>query len=176
VSEFRTERLDLLPLTLVRLRGYLEHTDRLEEELRFSVSRSILSPRVLRAIRMKLAKMELAGETRHIWYTYWLIVIRSIPFGAGLAGYKGFPGQNGEVEIGYGIDPEYRGRGYMTEAVKGMIRWAFGEPACRTIVALEVEKSNVASRRVLEKAGMTQFAESDTSLSFKIKREGEPGK
>jgi RimJ/RimL family protein N-acetyltransferase len=64
----------------------------------------------------------------------------------------------------------------MTEAVKGMIRWAFGEPACRTIVALEVEKSNVASRRVLEKAGMTQFAESDTSLSFKIKREGEPGK
>jgi ribosomal-protein-alanine N-acetyltransferase len=52
------------------------------------------------------------------------------------------------VEIGYGIDPAYRNRGYMTEAVRGLIDWAFRDPRCRSITAPNTERSNIASNHV----------------------------
>jgi ribosomal-protein-alanine N-acetyltransferase len=170
VEVIRTDRLDLTPLNLDQLRAYMEHTEQLERDLPFPVSRSILTARVRRAIRMKLARMEAAEERDHVWLTYWLIAIRSLPFGAGLAGFKGVPDPDGEAEIGYGIDPGYQGRGYMTEAVRAMIRWAFGERACRSVVALGVDKANPASRRVLEKAGLNVFTESEGEISYRIRR------
>jgi RimJ/RimL family protein N-acetyltransferase len=166
----RTERLELTPLSADQLKRYGDDAVALESELRMPISRAILTPRVRRAIGMKLAKMENAAEADHIWYTYWLIVVRNVPFGAGLAGFKGCPDPNGETEIGYGIDPEYQGRGYMTEAVIAMIRWALAQETCRTVVALGVDPSNVASQRVLEKAGMLRFEESKNSISYRIRR------
>lgn len=166
----RTERLDLIPLDSGRLRAYLEDAGRLEEEFRFPLSRSILTDRVRRAIRMKLERMESAAGNDHVWCTYWLIVVRSLPFGAGLAGFKGPPGPDGEVEIGYGIDSGCRNRGYMTEAVREMIGWAFAHRICRSVVALDVEKANAASRRVLDKTGLVVFAETGKSLNYRIRR------
>ncbi len=171
MSVIHTEHLDLIPLSPVQLKMYMEQSSRLEAELHIPLSRSILTPRVLRAIGMKLAKMENTEEMKLLWITYWLIVIRKIPFGAGMAGFKGYPDQNGEVEIGYGIDPGYQNRGYMTEAVTGMIKWAFGEKACRSIVAIDVDKSNIASQRVLEKVGMAVFEKSEEVISFRIRRD-----
>ncbi|WP_369125201.1 GNAT family N-acetyltransferase [Alicyclobacillus fastidiosus] len=37
------------------------------------------------------------------------------------------PDQQGNVEIGYDIIPEYQGRGYATEMAKAFIRWTFEE-------------------------------------------------
>jgi ribosomal-protein-alanine N-acetyltransferase len=170
MDAFRTERLNLEPLSPARLRTYLEDPGRLERELRYPVSRPILTGRVRGAIRMKLERMVTADVRDHVWITYWLIIIRDAPFGAGLAGFKGVPDVRGEVEIGYGIDPAYRNRGYMTETVRGMIAWAFGEERCRSVVALDVDRRNAASRRVLEKNGLAVFAETAESLSYRIRR------
>ena len=123
----------------------------LEQELGIPISREIITENVQRAIRMKLAKMVHVDKSRLVWYTYWLLIIRSVPFGAGLAGFKGFPDQNGEAEIGYGIDQNYQQQGYMTEAVRAMIAWAFEETSCRAVVALNTKKWNLASQRVLLK-------------------------
>ncbi len=62
------------------------------------------------------------------WITYWLIRVPPEGFGAGLIGFKGLPDQNGVVEVGYGIDPEFRNFGYTTEALGGLIQWAFDDP------------------------------------------------
>ncbi len=107
---------------------------------------------------MKLAKLAHVEPAREAWYTYWLVVIRDAAFGAGLAGFKGFPDQNGEVEIGYGIDPDYQRQGYTTEAVQRLIAWAFEESACRSVVARDTKKWNAASLRVLSKVGMRVYA------------------
>jgi ribosomal-protein-alanine N-acetyltransferase len=170
MNAVQTDRLELIPLNAVRLRWYLEDPARLEAELHMPLSRSILTPRVRRAIGLKLARMDAAEEAKHIWFTYWLIVVRSVPFGAGLAGFKGSPDPNGEVEIGYGIDPEYQHRGYMTEAVKAMTSWALGDEICRSVVALDVDKTNTASRRVLENAGMSKFVESKDTVYYRVRR------
>jgi [ribosomal protein S5]-alanine N-acetyltransferase len=165
-----TERLDLIPLSPVQLQLYLEQPARLEQELGIPISRSIITERVQRAIRMKLTKMAHMDQARLAWYTYWLLVIRATPFGAGLAGFKGFPDQNGEAEIGYGIDPTCQQQGYMTEAVQSLITWAFEEPACLSVVARDTKKWNVASQRVLAKVGMKAYEESEDALWLRVER------
>jgi ribosomal-protein-alanine N-acetyltransferase len=62
------------------------------------------------------------------------------------------------VEIGYGVWPEFRGRGYATQAVSTLIEWAMAHEDVRRITA-ECGRDNVASIRVLERAGMRRIAE-----------------
>jgi len=84
------------------------------------------------------------------WHALWLIV-RKDGKRIGNLSFKGSPDE-GVVELGYGIDEEYRGYGYATEAVETILAWAFDQPGV-TAVAAETEEGNAASRRVLEKCG-----------------------
>lgn len=173
--QLHTERLNLIPLSTVQLQQYLEQSALLEQALGFPISRAIITERVQRAIRMKLDRLAHVEETQLVWYTYWLMIIRATPpFGAGLIGFKGFPDQNGEAEIGYGIDPDYQGQGYTTEAVQRMIVWAFEEPACLAIVARDTKKLNVASLRVLTKVGMKVYEESEDAYWLRVERGNPP--
>ncbi len=165
-----TPRLDLIPLSPAQLRLYLEQPERLELELGFPISRPILTERAQRAIRMKLGKMERADPEKWDWYTYWLVVVRALPFGAGLAGFKGIPDERGEAEIGYGIDPACQRQGYTTEAARCLIAWAFAEPACQAVIAADTKKANLASLRVLAKVGMSVYAETEDALYLKIRK------
>lgn len=54
--------------------------------------------------------------------------------------------------IGYSLDQEYNGKGYMTEAVKQVIQYAFTELKFHRITG-EVSPRNPGSIRVLENAG-----------------------
>ena len=68
-------------------------------------------------------------------------------------GFKG-PPRNGVAEIGYSVLPQFQGRGYATEMVAGLVQWALRQPGVTRIVA-ETEWANLASVRVLQKAGFT---------------------
>ncbi len=59
--------------------------------------------------------------------------------------------KNKNAELGYWLGKKYWGKGYMTEAVKLMLKFAFEKLKLHRIYANLFEK-NVASRRVLEKA------------------------
>jgi RimJ/RimL family protein N-acetyltransferase len=81
--------------------------------------------------------------------TPWAIVLRD---GGGVAGFCGFfvrPVKG--TTMGYGIVPEYRGRGLATEAAAAVVDWAE-----RNGVDFysSVRPPNPASVRVLEKIGM----------------------
>jgi RimJ/RimL family protein N-acetyltransferase len=123
---------------------------------------------------MKLSKMSTAKENDHLWLTYWLVVVDSLAddglFGAGLLGFKGCPDRNGEVEIGYGIDPDYQNKGYTTEAVRAMIAWAFQDPQCKSVIAPNTQRTNLASNRVLAKVGMRIYRETADALFWRIDR------
>jgi len=166
-----TDRLSLFPLTLEQLRLYLDEPEELEKGLGLSVSRSIITNRLKRALGMKIEKMDRANESDHPWFSYWLIVIRETSFGAGMAGFKGLPNEKGEVEIGYGIDPECQGKGYMTEAVEALVAWAFQNDRCLSVIAPDTKRSNIASNRVLEKVGMRVYYETEDALYWRIDKE-----
>lgn len=58
------------------------------------------------------------------------------------------------LTLGYVLAPEVWGRGFATEAVSAMVKAAFRLTAAQEVDA-NVAVANVASRRVLEKAGFT---------------------
>lgn len=71
-----------------------------------------------------------------------------------------------DAEIGYELSPDHWGRGYATEAVGAMLRFGFQELRLHRIAAWTVA-DNVASARVLEKAGFTLEGRLRDRESFK---------
>jgi ribosomal-protein-alanine N-acetyltransferase len=57
-----------------------------------------------------------------------------------------------EVEVGYALRPEFWGRGYATELARESVRVGFAQLKLPELVSFTQPK-NVASRRVMEKAG-----------------------
>ena len=169
-TRISTDRLTLFPLSIDQLRAYIDKPNKPNQMIGALVSRRILTERLRRALKMKIAKMAKANVDEHHWLTYWLIVINEDGFGAGLVGFKGVPNEAGEVEIGYGIDPDYQGKGHVTEAVKALIDWAFQSDTCMSVLAPDTERENVASNRVLEKVGMYIYFESEDTLSWRINK------
>ena len=68
-------------------------------------------------------------------------------------------------EIGYGIGSAYWNRGYVTEAVKRFLEYLFDEKGFKTVCA-SYFTGNDASRRVMEKCGMTYSRFSEKELTY----------
>ncbi|MET0624636.1 MAG: GNAT family N-acetyltransferase [Pyrinomonadaceae bacterium] len=58
-----------------------------------------------------------------------------------------------EVELLYGCDRAYWGRGLVTEAGRASLRYGFGRMGFARVMAV-TDKDNTGSRRVMEKCGM----------------------
>jgi ribosomal-protein-alanine N-acetyltransferase len=58
-----------------------------------------------------------------------------------------------ELEVGYLIDRDYRGRGLATEAARALRDFAFRRKPVDRVISL-IQSPNLASRRVAEKNGM----------------------
>ena len=86
-----------------------------------------------------------------VWYAPWMFYLKSTREEVGDACFKGLSA-DGRVEIGYGLHEEHWGRGYATEGVQALCRWAFGQEGVTAIEA-ETEPDNLASQRVLRKCG-----------------------
>jgi ribosomal-protein-alanine N-acetyltransferase len=76
----------------------------------------------------------------------------------GNIGFKDLPDADGSVEIGYSILPGFQRQGYATEAVRGLVAWAFSHPEVRRVIA-ETFPDLTASIRVLERNGFSRIDE-----------------
>jgi RimJ/RimL family protein N-acetyltransferase len=76
----------------------------------------------------------------------------------GMGGYKGPPGAEGVVEIGYSIALSMRGRGLATEAARELVRIAFADARVVWVRAHTLAQHN-PSTRVLEKVGFRKIGE-----------------
>lgn len=98
----------------------------------------------------EMLNCSLAHPDKREWYAVWMIELKD-GVHAGEMCFKGV-GEDGSVEIGYGIDENYRGRAIAQEAVGAVSKWALKQNGI-TCVFAEVEKENIASVKVLEKTG-----------------------
>ena len=76
-----------------------------------------------------------------------------------------FDVKNDSCEIGYGIGSEHWNQGYTTEAVRWFLEYLFREKGMQTIYA-SFFTGNDASRRVMEKCGMTYDRFSEKELTY----------
>jgi RimJ/RimL family protein N-acetyltransferase len=66
--------------------------------------------------------------------------------------FHGAPGDDGLVEVAYGVELDSQMKGFATEATLASVEWALGDPRVRAVRAT-TPPWHTASRRVLEKCG-----------------------
>ena len=62
----------------------------------------------------------------------------------GVAALIGRPDEEGDVELAFGLLPEFRGRGYGRETIRALSNWALKQGARRVIVHLDAEDTHAA--------------------------------
>jgi len=132
----KTERLNIYPLS--------------DEEMQDIINNE--TNQVLKAAYLEMLAGCKKNPEHRIWHALWVLQLND---GSGtIVGSLSFKGlnDNGMIEIGYGMNPEYQGKGLMTEAVSAAAHWASQQPGVLSIEA-ETKMDNIASQRVLEKAG-----------------------
>lgn len=84
----------------------------------------------------------------------WAVVLKSENKMIGTCGFTRFSFPNDAAEVGYVLNPDYHGKGIATEALLRVMTFGFEDLRLNRIEAKCI-KGNVASRRVMEKVGMT---------------------
>lgn len=155
--QLKTKRLMILPMTDEELENLIRVTD---------------SPELKQAYQEMLDGCR-QNPNQRIWYTAWKICLKEnkkeVGKQIGDIGFKG-PAEHYSVEIGYGIDTEYEGNGYATEAAKAMIDWAMYQENVYFVEA-EVASDNMASRRVLEKVSFQPDGVGEEGDRFVLEKE-----
>lgn len=92
------------------------------------------------------------------WTHGFAIVDRTSGATIGSCAYKGPPDTDETVEIAYGVDPAYQGRGFATEAAQALVEYALSSGRVRTVRA-HTRPEGTASMRVLGKLGFRCIGE-----------------
>jgi ribosomal-protein-alanine N-acetyltransferase len=149
----QSERLLLVPLTLEQMR--MRRDEEPDEDMKQAYTEMIGSM--------------LALPGREHWAADWLIRLREDGTPVGGIGFKGAPGADGGVELGYGIDEPYRRRGYAAEAVGAMAAWALAQPGVERVLA-QTEPNNEISQKVLIKNGFVRNGFGGEGPLFEVRR------
>ncbi|KOG31416.1 GNAT family N-acetyltransferase [Streptomyces resistomycificus] len=111
----------------------------------------------------------LAGHPQWLGeYGHRLIIERESGLAVGSIGLF-WPPADGRLELGYGVVATRRGRGYAAEATRALTAFALAAPGVHTVCA-DIEPSNPASARVLEKAGFRRVGSDDGLVRFRADR------
>ena len=112
---------------------------------------------------------ELLKENGNDGFNLWLVVEKNNNQIIGSVGYIGKPDNEGHVEIGFGIIPSKRGKGFCRESVEALLKWGLSHNEVNCIIA-QCDKSNIASRKILEKVGFECIGEKDDLLRWKLEK------
>ncbi len=147
-----------------RLKLYAASQEQMEK---FIASQSV---DVLKAAYTEMLEGCLSHSDQWEWYAIWMIELKDGTHIGELC-FKGVS-EEGTTEIGYGIAENYQGCGYATEALAALVDWAFHQPEIKCVLA-ETEEANIASQKVLSKAGFLPTGESGAEGPLFAKYVGE---
>jgi ribosomal-protein-alanine N-acetyltransferase len=162
-----TKRLQLIPFTLELKKAALNDRARLVEMLGVSVPEHWPQPDLAEALPFFIEQMEKA-PSEPAWD--WIAVHRKDQGVIGGIGFMGAPDEEGVVEMGYDVVPEYRKQGYATEMVRRLIAWSFQEAGIKVVTASCLD-DNIGSIKVLENVGMRRLEPEDNMLKWEIRKQ-----
>ena len=150
-----TERLTLVPASLALARAEIDDRAEFARLLGAAVPDNWPPETLADALPLFLSWLEEAPDQVGWFGWYGLVTTREGAAGppelVGSGGFLG-PPQLGQVQVGYSVLEQFQRRGYATEMVVSLVRWAFEQPGVTSVNA-ETEWANPASVRVLEKSG-----------------------
>lgn len=165
--EINTKRLKIKPLNETQMRKYILDDFSLEDELNLKYNSRSVSERIKKNIETKIIPSLIDKTKNSLYNTFWTVInVEKNTLVADIC-FKGEPNENGEIEIGYGTYEEFQGNGFMTEAIYGLINWAFNQEKIKAILA-ETDPKNIASIIILEKNKFVKINETSENISWKL--------
>lgn len=162
-----TERLRIIPLTLEQLNKYVKADYSWEDELELNRSPRSMSPELADAFEKSILPNVGDPNKNYLYYTLWTVISKSENKRVAGLLFTGEPNDAGEVEIGYGTEPQFQNNGYMTETIGGMVSWAKNQPEVRTIVA-QTDKANIPSHKTLLKNNFSKYKTVDPMIWWRL--------
>jgi ribosomal-protein-alanine N-acetyltransferase len=168
-----SERLKLIPLTHQLLLLLKQDRALMESTIGLTPSSMLVDPLYNNEITDALDNFwlpnTLAHPDKYVWYTDWELVLKNTNTSVGGMGFAGYPNENGETEIGYMIDGNHHNKGFATEALKVMIKWAFTHPFVKAII-VHTYADNLPSCRLLDKCQFEQVENVEGLLTYRLDR------
>ncbi len=93
----------------------------------------------------------------------WVLIDKSIKTKLGTCGYHRWDPDNKEVEIGFELMEQYKGKGYMHEALEAIIEFARHKMKVERIIAVVYIK-NEKCMELLERLGFIKASEEETAF------------
>jgi len=167
VPTLETKRLQLIPFTLDLKKAAMHDRARLVEMLGVYVPEHWPGPDLAEALPFFVENMEKA-PSEPAWD--WIAIHRLHQGVIGGIGFMGDPDENGVVEMGYDIVPEYRKQGYATEMARSLVAWAFQVTIIKVVTASCLD-DNIGSIKVLENAGLHRLEPDGNMLKWEIRKD-----
>lgn len=167
--QLETDRLLIVPLGYEQLLAYLETGTRLEGELNLARVQRVVSKELMSAMKETILPAVADSPQNYFFSTLWTIISKKENQMVGDICFKGKPDTDGEIEIGYGIYDDFRRKGYMTEAIRAIAEWAFGQAGVKAIVA-ETEQANFASHKALQNNGFRRNKAAGDMVWWKLNK------
>lgn len=168
--QLTTKRLELRPATVEHIIAELRSNEELAIQLRVDVPRGWPPGQYDRSAQEYFRdRLHEDGKNNPGWYS-WYAVTRAEPATVIAAGgYIGPPNEEGEVEIGFSVVPEWRRQGYAAELTTALIEHAFADRRVVKIIA-HAAAANNESRSVLLRCGFneTDGVNDDGDTRFEI--------
>ncbi len=163
----QTPRLRIIPLTKTQLLNYSLQDYTLENSLQADKIPRAVPEFLVNVIATKIIPPLNDTSKNPLYYTFWTIITQKENVMVADLCFKGEPNENGEIEIGYGTYPAFEGKGFMTEAVGEMLKWAFAQPNVRAVTA-QTNPKNIASQKILEKNNFVQCGQTTENILWRI--------
>lgn len=87
----------------------------------------------------------------------WALALKENNKLIGLCGYPNVYEQHNRAEIGYSLSTEWHRKGYMTEAIKCVLKYGFEQMNLHSVLAI-IDEENVASGGILQSIGFRKEA------------------
>ena len=155
-SSIQTDRLVLIPSSPDLIREALVSDGSLARALDAALPAD-WPPEFYDADSLTYALDRLASAPEYEGWSTYFFLRRDGRVLLGNGGYYAPPSEDGEVEVGYSVVPTMQGRGYATEATRGLIDRAFAVPRVERVIATALP-DRVPSIRVVEKLGFERSA------------------
>jgi ribosomal-protein-alanine N-acetyltransferase len=133
IDQLQTERLLLIPFTTQICKNLINDDFSDLYVIGLKKGKSWPDDDVLETLPKTLTNLSLVKAPTG--FESWMIIKNETFEIIGDLGFKGFNYEKENIDIGYGIIKEERGKGYAEEATKALIKWAFTQDIVKEITA-----------------------------------------